>query len=93
MVYRMVTGKTTLLTEISRKLNEKICFKKTHDRLSRNINSVDLSESIDGNILEYLSCKVKQDTIIAIDRMFQKGYEDIRMNFKDNMEKPKFSGR
>lgn len=67
VLYGMVTGKSVLLTEITRSLNEKITFKKTHDRLSRNINKEDISEALDAKVLKHLSNKVKKDTIIAID--------------------------
>ncbi|SDL08006.1 hypothetical protein SAMN04515655_1721, partial [Halanaerobium congolense] len=52
MIYRFLNSQSVLLSEISRSLEENILFKKTIERLSRNLKNFDDQKDL---IEEYIN--------------------------------------
>ncbi len=67
MVYGIQASESVLLTEIGRTLGEDIPLRKTHNRLSRNLQRPELEETIQENVLRMASSRVAQDTLLLID--------------------------
>lgn len=66
-VYGIGARQSVLLSEIARSLNEEITFKKTEDRLSREINREGLGESVEENLLSMARGRIKEDTLLIVD--------------------------
>jgi hypothetical protein len=80
MIYGIQAGKDIKLSSITRSLNEPFPLIKTEDRLSRNLDDRDLTETINNQICR-LACKnVLDDMVIAIDP------GDIRKRYASKME-------
>lgn len=56
-----------LLTEIGRALHESIPLRKTEDRLSRNLQRMEVEGVVGENILRMASPRVRHDTLLIID--------------------------
>lgn len=67
MVYGIQASESVLLTEIGRTLGEDIPLRKTHNRLSRNLQRPELEETIQENVLRMASSRVGQDALLIID--------------------------
>jgi hypothetical protein len=67
MIFGILSSGSVKLTEISRKLEERISLHKTHDRLCRNLNSPLLETEIEIQILHKASNHIRSDSLIIID--------------------------
>lgn len=67
LVYSIQSSKDVKLSNISRSLQEEIPLIKTEDRLSRNLNDIDLSPVINNEFLRLGTNKIHEDMVIAID--------------------------
>ena len=67
MIYGIQASKDVKLSNISRALMESIPLIKTEDRLSRNLGSIDMTESINNQLMRLGSDKIDEAMVIAID--------------------------
>jgi hypothetical protein len=67
MIYGIQASKDVKLSNISRALQEPIPLIKTEDRLSRNLDDIDLTDHINGVIMRLGDDKITDDMVIAID--------------------------
>lgn len=67
MIYGIQAAKDVKLSNIARTLKEDQPLIKTEDRLSRNLDDVDLTEIINNEICRLASNKINENSIIAID--------------------------
>ena len=67
ILYGIQATKDVKLSNISRSLNEAQSLIKTEDRLSRNLDDVDLTEGINHEICRLGASKVLDDMVIALD--------------------------
>jgi len=79
-LYGIQATKDVKLSNISRSLNEVQPLIKTEDRLSRNLDDVDLTEGINHEICRLGGSKVLDDMVIALDP------GDIRKKYARKME-------
>ncbi|MGC9424161.1 transposase [Vibrio sp.] len=79
MVFGIQASKDVKLSNISRALDESVSLKKTEERLSRNLNTLQLDEVINKEIANAASRKIHKDTLIIIDP------SDIRKNYAEAM--------
>src|SRR5512139_1009053 len=84
MLYGIQASKDVKLSNISRTLKEDQFLIKTEDRLSRNLDDEDFTDSINREICRLGATKVTDDMVIAIDP------GDIRKKYAKKME---FLGR
>jgi hypothetical protein len=84
MLYGIQASKDVKLSNISRTLKEEQPLIKTEDRLSRNLDDEDFTDSINEEICRLGAAKVTDDMVIAIDP------GDIRKRYAKKME---FLGR
>jgi hypothetical protein len=80
MLYGIQAGKDIKLSYISRALNESIPLIKTEDRLSRNLDDCDFTDTINNEIVRLAKDKVLDDMVIAVDP------GDIRKKYASRME-------
>ncbi len=80
MLYGIQASKDVKLSNIVRVLNEPIKYIKTEDRLSRNLDDYDFTDSINQEICRLGSSKVLDDMVIALDP------GDIRKKYAKKME-------
>jgi len=80
ILYGIQATKDVKLSNISRFLNEAQSLIKTEDRLSRNLDDVDLTEGINHEICRLGGSKVLDDMVIALDP------GDIRKKYAKKME-------
>jgi hypothetical protein len=80
MLYGIQAGKDIKLSCITRALNESIPLLKTEDRLSRNLDDCDFTDTINNEICRLGNKKVLDDMVIAIDP------GDIRKKYASRME-------
>lgn len=80
ILYGIQATKDVKLSNIGRSLNEEQPLIKTEDRLSRNLDDVDLTERINGEISRLGGSKVLEDMVIALDP------GDIRKRYARKME-------
>lgn len=80
VLYGIQATKDVKLSSISRSLNEVQSLMKTEDRLSRNLDDVDLTEGINHEICRLGGSKVLDDMVIALDP------GDIRKKYAQKME-------
>jgi len=80
ILYGIQATKDVKLSNISRSLNEEQSLIKTEDRLSRNLDDVDLTEGINHEICRLGGSKVLEDMVIALDP------GDIRKRYAQKME-------
>ena len=68
MIYGLLEGNKTHLSEIARSLKEPITLKKTIERLSRNLNNFDDGEKVMDNYINLVKQNIKDDhSVIIID--------------------------
>ena len=67
MVYGIQASESVLLTEIARSLEESISLRKTHGRLSRNLQRPELEDVVAGNVLDMGAGHIGEDTLLVID--------------------------
>lgn len=79
MVFGIQASKDVKLSNISRSLDENISLKKTEERLSRNLNTLQLDKVVNREIANAASRKVHKDTLLIIDP------SDIRKNYAEAM--------
>ncbi len=80
ILYGIQATKDVKLSNISRSLNEEQPLIKTEDRLSRNLDDVDFTDGINGQICRLGGSKVLDDMVIALDP------GDIRKKYARKME-------
>jgi len=80
MLYGIQAGKDIKLSCITRALNESIPLLKTEDRLSRNLDDCDFTDTINNEIVRLAKDKVLDDMVIAVDP------GDIRKKYASRME-------
>ena len=80
MLYGIQASKDVKLSNISRTLKEDQALIKTEDRLSRNLDDEDFTDSINEEMLRLGASKVTEDMVIAIDP------GDIRKKYAKKME-------
>lgn len=67
MVYGLLAGQSCYLTEIARKLNEKIALDKTVERLSRNLMSMENTDTLAENYFREIGKHFDDSTILIVD--------------------------
>ena len=66
MIYGLLEGNQTHLSEIARSLKENITIKKTIDRLSRNLNHFEDADILMSNYISEVKCHMKDDYSVLI---------------------------
>lgn len=67
LIYGIQASKDVKLSNISRSLQETIPLIKTEDRLSRNLDDIDLTDHINSTIMRLGDDKITDEMVIAID--------------------------
>ena len=67
MVYGIAAAQSVMLTEVGRTLEEAISLRKTHNRLSRNLQREDLCDRVQRNVLALAAPQVQEDTLLILD--------------------------
>jgi hypothetical protein len=67
MIYGLLAGQSCYLTEIGRKLNEKIALDKTVERLSRNLMNFDGAQALTENYFQEVEKHFDDSTILIVD--------------------------
>ena len=67
MVYGMQASQSVMLTEIGRALEEPIALRKTHERLSRNLQQRGLGAIVQDNVLALAAPRIARDTLLVLD--------------------------
>jgi hypothetical protein len=80
MLYGIQASKDVKLSNISRTLKEEQSLIKTEDRLSRNLDDQDFTDTINEEIMRLAASKVTEDMVIAIDP------GDLRKKYAKKME-------
>lgn len=80
MLYGIQASKDVKLSNVARTLKEDQALIKTEDRLSRNLDDEDFTESINNEICRLAAPKITDDMVIAIDP------GDIRKKYAKKME-------
>lgn len=80
MIYGLVASQSVLLTDIARTLEEKIGLRKTHGRLSRNLQTRGIGENVEKELLEHASGRVREDTLLIVDP------SDLTKKYAEKME-------
>ena len=80
MIFGILSSQSCMLSEISRKLNEKTSVKKIIDRLSRNLGNFNNGEKLFGNYLKAIKSQTDVKTILIVDG------SDITKDYTTKME-------
>lgn len=80
MIFGILSSQSCMLSEISRKLNEKTSVKKIIDRLSRNLGNFNNGEKLFGNYLKAIKSQIDVKTILIVDG------SDITKDYTTKME-------
>ena len=67
MVYGILASESVMLTDIGRKLEEDVELRKTHGRLSRNLQRPELERVVGENLLGMAAGRIDEDTLLIID--------------------------
>ena len=67
MMFGILSSQSCMLSEISRKLDEKTTLKKVIDRLSRNLNKFNESEKLFEQYLHAVKSQINKNTILIVD--------------------------
>ena len=67
MIFGILSSQSCMLSEISRKLNEKTTLKKVIDRLSRNLNTFNDGEKLFEQYLYAVKSQINKNTILIVD--------------------------
>ena len=79
-LYGIQVRQSVMLSEIARSLREEITFKKTEDRLSREIGRKGLGTDVEKNLLSMASGRIGEDTLLIVD------LSDISKRYARGME-------
>ena len=66
MAYGIIASKSSYLTEMARKLNEKIALNKTVDRLSRNLMGFNNTETLVENYFDAVKPHFDESTVLIM---------------------------
>ena len=80
MMYGILSSQSCMLSEISRKLEEKTSVKKIIDRLSRNLKEFDKGNELFENYLKAVKSEINNKTILIVDG------SDITKDYTTKME-------
>ena len=80
MIFGILSSQSCMLSEISRKLNEKTSVKKIIDRLSRNLGNFNNGKILFGNYLKAIKSQIDDKTILIVDG------SDITKDYTTKME-------
>lgn len=80
MMYGILSSQSCMLSEISRKLEEKTSVKKIIDRLSRNLKEFDKGNELFENYLKAVKSQINDKTILIVDG------SDITKDYTTKME-------
>ncbi|MCQ2755204.1 MAG: transposase [bacterium] len=80
MMYGILSSQSCMLSEISRKLEEKTSVKKIIDRLSRNLKEFDKGNELFENYLKAVKSEINDKTILIVDG------SDITKDYTTKME-------
>jgi hypothetical protein len=67
MIYGIQAAQSVMLTEVGRTLEERIALRKTHERLSRNLQQRGLGDAVQDNVLALAAPQVAEDTLLILD--------------------------
>ena len=67
IIYGILASQSSYLTEMARKLNEKIALDKTVERLSRNLMNFEDTETLVENYLSTVKTHFDKDTVLLVD--------------------------
>jgi hypothetical protein len=67
MVYGILASESVMLTDVSRRLEENIELRKTHGRLSRNLQRPELERCVGDNLLGMAAGRIDDDSLLIID--------------------------
>jgi len=67
MIYGIIASKSSYLTKMARKLNEKIALDKTGERLSRNLMNFEDVEVLTENYLNSVKLHFGKNTVLLVD--------------------------
>lgn len=80
MIYGILSSQSCMLSNISRKLDEKTTVKKIIDRLSRNLKEFDSGKELFENYLKAVKSQINDNTILIVDG------SDITKEYTTKME-------
>lgn len=80
MIFGILSSQSCMLSEISRKLNERTSLKKIIDRLLRNLGSFNNGEKLFENYLKAIKSQINDKTILIVDG------SDITKDYATKME-------
>lgn len=80
MIFGIQASRDIKLSNISRSLNEEIKLIKTENRLSRNMQTEDLTEELNKRLIREAANKITKDTVLALD------LSDINKPFAKKMD-------
>lgn len=80
MIFGILSSQSCMLSEIGRKLSEKITLKKIIDRLSRNLKEFNNAEQLFENYLHAVKSRINKNTILIVDG------SDITKNYTTKSE-------
>jgi len=80
MLYGIQASQSVVLTKIARALEEDIALKKTHERLSRNLGTEHLEQTLLHNLLLVAKKHVGKDTLLVLDP------SDLSKKYAEKME-------
>jgi hypothetical protein len=80
MIFGIQASRDIKLSNISRSLNEEIKLIKTENRLSRNMQTEDLTEKLNKKLIQEAASKITKDTVLALD------LSDINKPFAKKMD-------
>lgn len=80
MIFGILSSQSCMLSEISRKLEEKTSVKKIIDRLSRNLNQFNQADKLFENYLNAIKSQISTKTILIVDG------SDITKNYTTKAE-------
>lgn len=67
LLFGILSGGSCLVTEVSRRLDDPVKFKKVLDRLTRHLSKEDFGKRLQLNYLQKVRRHIKKDTLICVD--------------------------
>ena len=67
LLFGILSGGSCLVTEVSRRLNDPVKFKKVLDRLTRHLSKEDFGKRLQLNYLQKVKRHIKENTLICVD--------------------------
>ena len=81
LLFGILSGGSCLVTEVSRRLNDPVKFKKVLDRLTRHLSKEDFGKRLQLNYLQKVKRHIKKDTLICVDyTTIVKEYAQVQEN-------------